>query len=86
MIDFNDQRVKTQCDERCYYVKDIVDYLQSKFAGQKDIPLATIWADLDAHPVFPSDGYRAEIKKALKNDYSAKISRSTISFTDRRQH
>ena len=84
MIDFNDQRVKTQCDERCYYVKDIVDYLQSKFAGQKDIPLATIWADLDAHPVFPSDGYRAEIKKVLKNDYSAKISRSTISFTDRR--
>ena len=84
MIDFNDQRVKTQCDERCYYVKDMVDYLQNKFAGKKDIPLTAIWADLDAHPVFPSDGYRAEIKKALKNDYGAKISRSTISFTDRR--
>lgn len=26
MIDFGDQRVKTQCDECCYYVKDIVDY------------------------------------------------------------
>ena len=84
MIDFGDQRVRTQCDECCYYVKDIVDYLQSKFCGQKDIDFATIWADLDAHPVFPSDGYRAEIKKALKDDYGAKISRSTISFTDRR--
>lgn len=84
MIDFTDQRVKTQCDECCYYVKDIVDYLQNKFAGKKDVPFAVIWADLDAHPVFPSDGYRAEIKKALKNDYGAKISRSAISFTDRR--
>lgn len=84
VIDFTDQRVKTQSDERCYYVKDIVDYLQAKYVGQHDVPLATIWTDLDAHPVFPSDGYRAEIKSGLKCDYGAKISRSTISFTDRR--
>lgn len=84
VIDFTDQRVKTQSDERCYYVKDIVDYLQAKYVGQHDVPFATLWADLDAHPVFPSDGYRTEIKSGLKCDYGAKISRNTISFTDRR--
>ena len=84
MIDFGDQHVKTRSDECCYYVKDIADYLQNKFSGKKNVPLIALWTDLDAHPVFPSDGYRAEIKKLLKDDYGAKIARSTISFTDRR--
>lgn len=76
--------VKTNTDERCYYVKDIVDYLQSHFAGQQDVPFEELWNLLDEHPVFPSDGYRKPIKSELKTRYGAKVSRSTISFSDRR--
>lgn len=76
--------ITTHADESCYYVTDIVDYLQKHFAGQSDIPFSELWELLDEHPVFPSDGYRQVIKKELKNIYEAKVSRSTISFTNRR--
>lgn len=76
--------LKTNTDERCFYVKDIVDYLQSHFAGQTDVPFDELWHLLDEHPIFPSDGYRKSIKAELKTRYGAKIGRSTISFLDRR--
>ena len=31
-----------------------------------------IWAALDFHPIFPSDGYRSESKRGLKQTYGAK--------------
>lgn len=73
----------THTDENCYYVKDIVDYLQHQFAGQVDVPFSELWDLLDEHPVFPSDGYCKKIKSELKSLYGAKVSRSTISFTNR---
>lgn len=76
--------VKTNIDERCYYVKDIVDYLQEKFAGKENIPFDELWKCLDQHPIFPSDGYRKIIRDELKERYGAKVSKSTISFQDRR--
>lgn len=76
--------IKTNTDERCYYVKDIVDYLQIHFVGQHNVHFDELWALLDEHPVFPSDGYRNLIKSELKTRYGAKVSRSTISFSDRR--
>lgn len=73
----------TKVDECCYYVKDIVDYLQEQYRGRKAVPLEELWALLDNHPVFPADGYRNEIKTGLKEDYGATISTKSISFTDR---
>lgn len=73
----------THSDESCYYVKDIVDYVQKSFGGKKDVPLSEIWQLLDEHPVFPSGGYCQIIKNELKSTYDAKVSRSTISFTNR---
>lgn len=76
--------VTTLTDDYCYSVDDIVKYVQQKFWGRVDVPLIEIWDLLDEHPVFPSDGYKSEIKKRLKSDYDAKESKGKISFSDRR--
>lgn len=76
--------VTTLTDDYCYSVDDIVKYVQQKFGGRVDVPLIEIWDLLDEHPVFPSDGYKSEIKKRLKSDYDAKESKGKISFSDRR--
>ena len=46
----------------------------------KNVPLSLVWETLDKHPVFPSDGFRKDIKNDLKNTYGARTSRDTISF------
>lgn len=75
---------RTVSDEYCYYVKDIVEYLHDKFKGRNDVCLDEVWGALDEHPVFPSEGYRAEIKNGLKKHFKVTISQKTISFSDRR--
>ena len=74
---------KTNTDEFCFYIKDIAEYLQKSFNGRSDVLLDDVWALLDAHPIFPSDGFRTQIKNELKQNYGASVSRSTISFVDR---
>ena len=74
--------INRHVDESCYYVKDIADYLQAKFHGRADVPMAEVWAALDLHPIFPSDGFRPDIKNELKLAHGATISRSTISFAE----
>lgn len=71
-------------DEYCYTLDNIAQYLQQHFSGQSDIPKEEVWSFLETHPVFPSEGFARELCSILKNSYGAKISRSTISFSDRR--
>lgn len=75
--------VRAQADERCYCVMDIADYVQHYFRGRKNVLLTEVWEILGQHPIFPSDGYRREIKEDLKRRYGDVISNTTISFTDR---
>jgi three-Cys-motif partner protein len=75
--------LKTHVDESCYYVKDIADYLQKCFRGQQGVPLSRLWEALDAHPLFPSDGFKKQIKTELKKIYMDKESKGTMDFTDR---
>ena len=70
----------TITDEYCYYVMDIVKYLHDRFDGRRDVPLDEVWGALDEHPIFPSEGYKPEIKKALKEIYHHTVSTKTISF------
>lgn len=85
VLDFTGQGIVTsEIDENCYNLNDIVFYLQQLFTGKQDVPLDNLWSVLDKHPVFPSDGYKSQIKSMLKKDYGAKISKSTITFSDRR--
>ena len=78
-FDGNDTRI-TVADEDCYYIQDIASYLNSYFCGQQNIPLETLWSVLDEHPIFPSDGFRREIKKELRDVHGAMVSGKTISF------
>lgn len=85
ILDFTGNGIVTsEIDENCYNLNDIVFYLQQLFAGKQDVPLNDLWSVLDEHPVFPSDGYKSQIKSMLKKDYGANISKSTITFSDRR--
>lgn len=61
--------ISTKTDESCFTVQDIAKYLSREFSGRKDVPLDELWRHLDNHPVFPSDGFRKEIKDDLKNMY-----------------
>lgn len=84
MLDFEeDGRAKTSTDEFCFNISDIAEYLQEAFNGRPDVPMDEIWALLDIHPVFPSDGFRTQIKNELKRSFSAKVGRSSVSFIDR---
>lgn len=81
---FGDGDVRTVIDEECYYISDIADYLQSVYSNQKNVPLEKIWATLEEHPVFPTEGFKPDIKRLLKEEYGATLGRSTISFNARR--
>lgn len=65
--------VTTSTDESCYVVTDIAQYLNRAFAGRANVPLQELWDLLDGHPIFPSDGYRKEIRSDLKNLFGATI-------------
>ncbi len=70
-------------DKDCYKIKDIANYLQLQFKGKEDVPLETIWKVLETHPVFPSDGFRRQIKKILKTEYRAVERKGKMSFSDK---
>ena len=84
VLDFEGLGTTIQTDEECLAVKDIAKYLQRKFSGQKNVPLDTVWGVLAEHPIFPSEGYRNEIKKELRETYGADTkAKGVISFADR---
>lgn len=85
MLDFSGGNLcRPAVDEYCYDISSVAAYVQDNFRGKKDVLLYAVWSLLDEHPVFPSDGYKSQIKSLLKKDYGAQVSRQTISFTDRR--
>lgn len=75
--------VTAQTDEYCYCIDDIVRYVQNKFKGRRDVALNEVWGILDEHPIFPSDGYKKQIKDGLKVDYGAIESKGKMTFSDR---
>lgn len=72
-------------DESCFFVTDIAKYLQKSFSGQTNVPLESLWRRLDLHPIFPSDGFRQEIRSELKNIYGARFS-AVVNPTDGKKH
>ena len=60
-------------DESCLHVIDIAKYLQRSFRGRKQVPLDEMWELLDNHPIFPSEGFRNEVKGNLTGLFDAKI-------------
>lgn len=72
-------------DELCFYVSDIAKYLQKLFSGQSDVPLDLLWKSLEYHPVFPSEGFRKEIRSELKNTYGATFN-TVVNLMDGKKH
>ena len=60
-------------DESCLHVIDIAKYLQRSFRGRKQVPLDEMRELLDNHPIFPSEGFRNEVKGNLTGFFDAKI-------------
>lgn len=56
-------------DHDCYNISDIAKDVYNRFHAQKIVSLDDIYAYLDRHPVFPSDGYKTDIKKELRETY-----------------
>lgn len=82
-LDLNgDGAVDSPTDEDCYFIKDIAKYIYNKYKHDNPLYLKTIYADLDEHPVFPSDGYKNDIKDALRSTYGAEFHRDgTVKFS-----
>jgi three-Cys-motif partner protein len=85
MLDFTGRTLcKPAVDEYCYNIYSIASYVQDNFCGKKDVSLGDIWLLIDDHPIFPSDGFRPQIKAVLKKDFGAQLSKQTISFSNRK--
>lgn len=81
---FNDnEMLSTATDTDCYTLHNVAEYLQKTFEGQQNVPLVKVWKELEVHPIFPSDGFRKEIKNILVESYGATLNKSEISFKGR---
>ena len=84
VLDFNgDGFLDSVTDEDCYYVKDIAKYIFEKYSAQGRVSLEVMYKDLDVHPIFPSDGYKNEIKAELKDRYYVRVTREEIIFSQK---
>ena len=72
-------------DEVCLHIFDIAKYLHRNFKGQKHIPLVEMWELLDNHPIFPSEGFRNEIRSELTSSFGAKIEQVVNVNTDKKE-
>jgi len=61
--------IHTITDESCFFVKDIAKYVFDNYSRRGTVSLEDIYLDLDRHPIFPSDGFKREIKDELKSSY-----------------
>ncbi|MBQ7032384.1 MAG: three-Cys-motif partner protein TcmP [Clostridia bacterium] len=76
VIDFDGSGVaQTTTDDSCYYIKDVAKYIYAKYNERGTVSLEEIYNDLDQHPIFPSDGYKNDIKTELRNTYEVSFQR-----------
>ena len=66
-------------DTDCYTISDIAKYIYETFNTKGTVSLKEIYANLDSHPIFPTNGYKMEIKSALKK-HGVKILKDGIEF------
>ena len=67
-------------DRNCFFINDVGDAIYQKFHSKGEVPLGEIYNWLDYHPVFPSDGFKDEIKKYLRERYLVTTKRDSIIF------
>lgn len=67
-------------DYKNYGIDDIAEYIYEKFKGRDEVLLTDIYDELDKHPVFPSEGFRSQIKNALKENHPITCAKTTIRY------
>ena len=72
-------------DETCLHILDIAKYLQRSFRGRKQVPLDELWKLLENHPIFPSEGFRNEVKSELTGFFNAKIEQTVNPNTGKKE-
>ena len=73
-------------DESCYTIRDIAEYLCRVFSGRQDVRLDDLWKALEKHPVFPSEGFRNEIRSELKSLYGVTQSTENNPISGKREY
>ena len=66
-------------DPECYTVVDIAKYIYEIFKDKGTVLLSEVYKTLDEHPIFPSDGFKPEIKNELKK-LGVQVMKDRISF------
>lgn len=66
---FDDGSIEMETDEHCYNITDIAMYVYNKYHTSGKVLLDIVYYDLDRHPIFPTDGYKNDIKNELKSLY-----------------
>lgn len=80
LLDFGPEMyLQEVSDPECYTVSDIAKYIYETFNTKGNVSLKEIYANLDSHPIFPTNGYKMEIKSALKK-LGVKILKDSIEF------
>lgn len=82
-FDLGEDISETSDDKKCFYITDIAKYLHRAFSGRSNVPIDNLWELLEYHPIFPSEGFRNEIKKELKDLYGTKFTKITCPETGR---
>lgn len=79
--------INTNTDDHCYTITDIAKFIYEKYSHLSEISLEDVYKELDRHPIFPTDGYKNEIKEELKNVYNVSIfkksGKQTIVFKEK---
>ena len=81
-FNFNDGLpIVIDTDDSCYQVYDIASYIYNNFKNKGKVTFTDVWGCLMTHPVFPSEGYRDEVKKILRDHFNVIIKKSTFDFS-----
>ena len=77
---FDTKAVGTMQTDEAYTIYDMAKYVYEKYKLDGNVPLKTIYDDLENHPIFPCDGYKDKLKKILEDEYGATRKLTSIIF------
>lgn len=85
IFDFENSRIKFFEDTNCFTISNVAEFIYDNYKEKNKVSLKEIWDLLNTHPIFPSDGFKNEIKKELKNEYDVKESKGYLIFKSERK-
>ncbi|TCL60588.1 three-Cys-motif partner protein [Kineothrix alysoides] len=77
-LDFDTGNIKQESKNGVYTIYDIAKYVYDKYQGRGEVQLKEIYAHLENHPIFPSDGYKMQIRNELKETFGVKFTKNSV--------